>query len=421
VLEAAALGAPACGHGLAALHVHHGLSAAADAWAAFCADACARRDIRFASRAVSVHNAGDGVEATARERRYDALASMAREHVVDAILLAHHADDQAETHLLQLVRGAGPRGLAAMPVVAQARGTRFVRPFLSLPRALIDEYVALHALAYVDDDSNAHTSIRRNALRARVIPAMRAIAPGYPGTLVRAARHQAEAVHLLDELARVDAGVAEPGDSLALAALRALAAPRARNLLRWFLRERGLRAPSAARLDAMLRQLHDAAADAHVAVAHDGAVIGVHRGRVIVHAPADTFDPRPWHGESQIALPHGVLAFVPVQGEGVALRGLAGRPVTLRPGASGERLRLAARGSRRNVRDLLREAGVPPWERAAVPRLYCGDTLAAVAGAGVDATFAAGPGDAAVRLEWRASPRGSIGPSGVVRADMTML
>jgi tRNA(Ile)-lysidine synthase len=291
-----------------------------------------------------------------------------------------------------------------MPVIADARGTRWLRPFLSLPRAAIDEYVALHALGYVDDDSNAHTSIRRNALRANVIPALRALAPGYPGALVRAARHQAEAIHLLDELARLDAHGAAEADALDLATLRALAPPRARNLLRWFLRERALRAPSAARLDAMLRQLNDAAPDASVALEHDGVVIGVHRARVVVHAPASTFDAQRWCGESEVALPHGVLAFVPARGEGVALRGLEARRVTIRGGTPGERLRLAARGSRRNVMDLLREAGVPPWERRALPRLYCGDTLAAVAGAGVDAAFVAAPGEPVVRLVWRASP-----------------
>jgi tRNA(Ile)-lysidine synthase len=401
LLDAAANVAATSGDTLVAFHVHHGLSSAADAWMAFCADACARRDIAFAARNVEVRNAGDGVEATARERRYEALAAMAREHRVDAILLAHHADDQAETLLLQLLRGAGPRGLAAMPVVARARGTRFVRPFLSLPRAAIDAYVTSHALAYVDDDSNAHTSLRRNALRARVIPALRTIAPGYPATLVRAARHQSDAIELLDDLARLDAHGAGH-DSLDLAALRALAAPRARNLLRWFLRERGLRAPSAARLDAMLQQLLGAPPDARVAVEHDGAVIGIHRARVVVHTPAVTFDARPWRGEPEITLPHGVLALLPAEGEGVARQYLHGRPVTIRMGGTGERLRLAVRGGRRNVMDLLREAGVPPWQRLAMPRLYCGDTLAAVAGTGIDASFAAGDGEAGLRLEWRA-------------------
>src|SRR4029079_14705599 len=120
----------------------------------------------------------------------DALVALAREHGVPCVLLAQHADDQAETMLLQLARGAGPHGLAAMPRVAERHGVRWLRPFLLLSRATIDDYVKARRLAYVEDDSNANVGFRRNALRAHVVPALRTIAPGYPATLVRAAQHQ---------------------------------------------------------------------------------------------------------------------------------------------------------------------------------------------------------------------------------------
>ncbi|HLX29655.1 MAG TPA: tRNA lysidine(34) synthetase TilS [Casimicrobiaceae bacterium] len=401
LLDAAAHGATSASVRLVAFHVHHGLSAHADDWARLCRDACAACDIPFALARVEVEAACDGIEASARARRYDALATLARAHRVDAVLLAHHADDQAETMLLQLARGAGPHGLAGMPAIASGRGTLWLRPFLGLSRAKLDAYVARHALAYVDDDSNANTRFRRNALRAHMIPALREIAPGYPGTLARAANLQADAAALLDELAALDATSAFDGKNLDATTLGSLSEARARNLLRWFLREQRLRAPSAVRLAQMLSQLRHARGDARISLVHDGAEVGVHRGRIVVHRIAPAPYAQPWYGGASVDLPHGTLHFVPTLGSGIAARCLASAAVTIRAGKPGERLMRSARGSRRSVAELLREAGVPGWARTTLPRLYCGDTLAAVPYLGVDAAFAAQPDERAFRLDWR--------------------
>ena len=405
LLDAAACVARDAGADLVAFHVHHGLSPNAEAWAQFCANTCAERRIAFARRDVIVtRRPRASVEAIARDARYDALAELAREHRVAAVLLAHHADDQAETVLLQLLRGAGPRGLAAMPAVASERGVVWLRPFLDMARATLDAYVKEHALDYVDDESNADSRYRRNALRDSLVPALRAVAPGYPGTLVRAARLQAESAALADALAALDARPAYDGASLARSALRDLDAPRARNLLRWFLREQELAAPSASRLAEMLSQLTGAADDACVALVHGNAAIGVHRGRVVVHRLLASKYAHEWSGAHEVPLAHGTLAFAPAVGIGIARRHLAGARVTIRAGLPGERLRIAGR-SRRSVADLLREAGIPAWDRFALPRVYCDESLAAVACAGVDAAFGAAPGEPSFTLDWRPQSR----------------
>lgn len=405
LLDAAAAVAVDARCDVIALHVHHGLSANADAWSRSCRDLCEARGIPCVTRDVQVaRGARTSVEAAARAARYDALEALAHEHDASAILLAHHADDQAETVLLQLLRGAGPRGLAAMPSARFAQGIWWLRPLLAVPRASLDAYVSRHRLRYVEDESNADRRYRRNALRAAVVPALRAIAPGYPGVLVRAAGHQAEAAALLDELATIDAGSAWDGNTLDRAALCVLDAPRARNLLRWFLRRHGLRAPSSARLADMLRQLTTASDDAQVAIAHGDAELGLHRGRIALHRPASERYARDWDGASTVELPHGTLYFAAAHGEGVAARHLASSHVTIRAGAPGERLRLAGRASRRHVVDLLREAGVPPWDRIGLPRIYCDETLAAVPCAGVDARFAAARDEPAFALDWRPRP-----------------
>jgi tRNA(Ile)-lysidine synthase len=257
--------APELGLTLSALHVHHGLSIHADAWAKFCGDECAQRGLPLTvHRAVIRRVGGKSLEAEARAARYAAFVAAD----ADIVALAHHADDQAETLLLQLLRGAGPHGLAAMPAYRPLRnGPALLRPFLALPRAAIDAYAAARGLAWVDDESNANTGVKRNFIRHDVAPRLAAAFPGYPATFVRTAAHQAEAARLIDDMAQHDALGALAEDSVAgvtldraaLIALAAHAPHRARNLLRWFLRQHKLSAPSAARLAAMLDQLSGAA------------------------------------------------------------------------------------------------------------------------------------------------------------------
>jgi tRNA(Ile)-lysidine synthase len=395
---------------LSALHVHHGLSSRADDWAAFCAEQCAARGVPLAVVRVQVgRKGGSSLEAAARAARYDALAGAAAEFVA----LAHHADDQAETLLLQLLRGAGPHGLAAMPAHRAMRsGPALLRPFLDLTRAAIDVYVQRRGVRWVDDDSNANTGVRRNYVRHEVAPRLAVAFPGYPHTVSRSASLQAETARLLDDLATLDAKHAFVGgadsapllDRAALIALAAGAPHRARNLLRFFLREHRLPAPSAARLAAMLDQLTRAPPDARVRLAHGGVEIGFHRGHVAVHAPAVAPFAVAWHGESSLALPHGTLEFTTDGDADVGRAALDGALVTVRTRVGGERIRLAADRPRRSLKRLMQEAGMPPWQRGSLPLVYCGDALAVVPGLGIDVAWKAVEGRPGYSVRWRPAP-----------------
>jgi len=407
LLDALSTLAPELGLTLSALHVHHGLSINADAWAIFCGDECAQRGVPLTvQRALIRRVAGKSLEAEARAARYAALAAAD----ADIVALAHHADDQAETLLLQLLRGAGPHGLAAMPEQRPMRkGPALLRPFLALPRAAIDAYAAARGLAWVDDESNANTGVKRNFIRHDVAPRVAAAFPGYPATLVRAAAHQAEAARLIDELAQYDAQGAIADDPVAgatldraaLIALAARAPHRARNLLRWFLRQHELSAPSAARLAAMLDQLSRAAPDARVRLVHAGAELGFHRGRIAVHAPKVAPFTVPWAGETRLALPHGTLEFVPGSMDGTGQAALDSNGVTVRTRSGGERIRLAHDRPRRALKGLLQDAGMPPWQRESLPLVFCGEALAVVPGIGVDVAFQATAGAPGYEIRWR--------------------
>lgn len=399
-----ALVAVAAGHGIVALHVDHGLSPNAEAWAAFCADLCAARGIAFVSRRVEVpHLPQTSLEGEARRLRYAALAEAARSAGASVVALAHHRDDQAETLLLQLLRGAGPHGLAAMTQVrADPRGVTWWRPLLRVARPAIDAYAQARALPFVDDESNALPRHRRNAVRHIVMPALRdAGFAAAAATLARAAAHQADAMRLADDLADLDARVAHDGGTLDRAALASLPAHRARNLLRWFLHERGLAPPSAARLADMLAQLSRAGAGAQVCVRHDGAELGLHAGRIHVHgAPPAPFALR-WAGEPTLALPHGVLRFAGTTAAGaLSAARLESAVIEVRLRRGGERLQVAANRPRRALKALLQDAGLPPWERRALPLVMAGDEVVAVPGVGIACAWHSHAEEPGVAVTW---------------------
>ena len=386
---------------LVAVHVHHGLSQHAERWADFCAGLAAANGIAFDLRRVDARvHTGAGIEATARGLRYPALRAAAIDAGASVVMLAHHQDDQAETLLLQLLRGAGVHGLAAMPSSRRDAGIAWLRPLLDVPRRDIEAYVHSRGLAHVEDESNASTRHRRNALRHRVVPALADVADGYPETIARAAAHQAEAAQLIDDLAALDAASLLHDGSLDRTGLSKLQPHRARNLLRHFLRLHGLRPPSTARLAAMLEQLRESRADAKVGLVHDGRTLGVHRGRIVVHSMPPPSYERRWRGEMSLDLPHGRLDFVATRDSGLAVAHFDDAWI-VKPRRGGERFQPHARRPRRALKAWLQEAAMPSWQREALPLVFHGDDLVAVPGFGVDVEFQAPAGQAGYALKWQ--------------------
>jgi len=386
---------------LSALHVHHGISPNADAWADFCADLCARHHISLHIEHVDIAPLrAHGIEAAARKLRHAAFSG----HHCDFVALAHHADDQAETLLLQLLRGAGARGAGAMPLLAGCdRSPRLLRPLLHCSRREILDYAVAHGLRWIEDESNADDSYPRNFLRHRVMPLLDEKFPSYRGTLARSAQHFAEASGLLDELAQQDAARAIDAETLAVAALQALSLPRAKNLLRYFLHRIGAPMPQAAQLDDMLHQLTCARPDAAVCITYGDWQVRRYSAKVHVLQTLGEFDRNlvlPWHGEpviSWLAL-NMRLHFDPAQGAGINLAKLLHAPVTLRFRNGGETLRPGLNAATRTLKNLLQEHRVPPWRRDRLPLLYCGDELVCVPGVAIAAEYQATASAAGVQL-----------------------
>jgi tRNA(Ile)-lysidine synthase len=351
---------------------------------------------------------GDSIEAAARAARYAAFARQPCDHVV----LAHHRDDQVETLLLQLLRGAGVKGLAAMPLLRdEGRGRphpsslKILRPLLDVTREEILEYARKRGLDWIEDESNQDVTFQRNYIRHEVLPVIARRFPAYRTTVARAAAHLAEAARVLDELAAADAAGHLEGDTLSIAVLRGLHAARRRNLLRYFLASRGLSMPGAEQLDEALRQALTAKHDARVQVRLGDIELRRFQNRLHV-VPGLEGPPagwaRRWHGEKEIALPElgGVLTLQPARGSGVSLARLRGRPVTIRRRLGGERLQPDCRRPRRSLKNLLQEARMPPWERERLPLLFCGRELVWAPGIGVDCAYQSARGEAALRPAW---------------------
>ena len=372
---------------LTAVHVHHGLSPHADHWARFCAGLCAEHAVELSVHRVEIaRDDAAGIEAAARRERQRIFAALD----ADFLLTAHQLDDQAETLLLQLMRGAGPKGLAAMAELQARPGWQAaqLRPLLGVARAALLNHAQAHGLDWVDDESNQDTRYRRNALRQQVMPLLAAHFPGSRATLARAAALQAEAAELLDDLARLDAAAAIVGDRLDCAALAALSPPRARNLLRHFIERHGQPMPSARKLGEALHQLLGARHDARVCVGLGRLEIWRFRGGAyLVPVAPGRAAPVRWQGEAIVDVPSAgvVVAMDPVQGAGLKRSVLERGEVTLGVRQGGERLRLHPGGPHRSLKNLLQEHAIPPWQRDRLPLLWCDGQLLWAAGIGLDA------------------------------------
>lgn len=414
-----------------ALHVHHGLSPNADQWCMHCAKFANSYGINFDVRHVQVvRNSGMSLEAQAREARYRALNEMCVQHHVDTLSLAQHADDQAETVLLQLLRGTGLAGLAAMAFkYSQRDGLLRVRPLLHILRAQLEQYAQERALQWIDDETNTHICYTRNALRHKILPTLAVRFPGFRNAFARTAAHAASAQRLLDVLARIDFYnvLRNEGQALSHETLLAFDDDRASNLLRYWMRTLGLPAASNAWLANALRQLRAVRNNHRLCIVYAGQTIRCYRGLVfweqrsvgslniakkttslVHHAPSTLI----WRDTTVWRLPqwYGVFMFILATAddpEALPETVLARAPLIARSRTGGERMRIRTHGLSRTLKNLFQEHGVPIWKRD-IPLIYSDDILLFVPLIGTNhAALMLAPFNKQTRyfrIEWRVDP-----------------
>ena len=389
---------------LRVVHVDHGLQAASAEWARHAEKFCGSLNVPCAIERVHIADIREhGVEAAARQARYDCLARYVGKN--DVLLTAHHADDQAETLLLQLLRGAGTHGLAAMPEVMPFSAGQHVRPLLGFTRPQLARYAEQEKLRWVDDPSNADPRFSRNYIRNEVFPLLEARWPGAALKLAHTAALSAEAVELLDAVAAKDWRFCrhENASTLSITALRSLSLSRQRNLIRFWLRQQGFRAPSAKHLDHVMDQIAQDPRTRRAIVRWPDAEVCRYRDALIAQKPPQirlAALKLPWNPVEPLLIPGaGLLHATATQGEGLSQERVANSSLTVGWRQGGEICRLRGRAHHHKLKKLLQNAGIPPWERERLPLIYVNNELAAVSDLWVCEPYAARADEAGWKLQ----------------------
>ena len=407
-----------------ALHVDHGLSPHAGRWSIHCADFAHSLAIDFESVRVFLTRAtGQSVEAIARDARYEALFSLCQKHGAAILMTAHNATDQAETVLLNLSRGSGIAGAAGMARVRAVGDVILARPFLGLDAEDIRARLREFGTPFIEDESNLEHRFRRNALRHRIMPALREIMPGVVENLGRAAQHAGRAQDLLDEIGHEDLEILHANaQGFALDGLSALSHLRASNALRCWFRRYRVHAPSAAQLSEMLDQLLQATGTQRLALRYLDEILRVEGGRVMVSRlqPQQGLSCPPrilrWSDESALDLPEwgGRLVFESAADRGIPRSWLREQTLCLRGRAGGERLKLHDKRPSRTLKNLFQEQNISERLRDRLPLLFADELLVFAAGLGTDVraqTDCATSAEALVHLRWEMSELPSSVPS----------
>ena len=401
-------------HSLHVFHVHHGLSPNADYWLSHVQSECEQLNVPFDARKVSVARVDQhGPENAARLARYEALANLCTVHRVELLLTAHHQDDQAETVMLQALRGAGLPGWSGMADLQRDHAllpttVTLARPLLDCSRKQLEQIASERAIAHIIDESNEDSRYKRNAIRHEIFPLIEQHFEGFTQALARSSHHFQTAQGLLDELACSDLQQCLNAGELNLKKLALLSVDRIDNLLRYWVVEKIGSYPSQAQLHQLHQQMLHAATDTHPQIVIGQWVLQREHDHLIIRAQARVNQPPMdavrvvWQGERQLDIPEwrGQLVFEDGEGEGFDRDLLLQGPLTLRPRQGGERLKLDGRRPSRSLKNLFQESGVAAGRRPWLPLLYAGEQLLFACGLGPNCIVPEkNPG---IRLHWQA-------------------
>ena len=390
---------------LIALHADHQLHDSSREWHAHCQSFCANLGIPFQAHRFEITDIrGIGMEAAARNARYSWFL---RETAGAVLVTGHNQDDQAETVLFRLVRGSGAAGLAAISQTTEIQGNLIARPLLYESRADIQTYAMHCDLPYIKDDSNCDVRIDRNYIRHQIMPLFRKRWPAVDKTIARAADHlQSQrsltrtAVRSDLQACKSDGGSCILGDfgRLKLDVLTGLGAPRMADVLRYWVRQHRMEVPNTARLMELIRQIRESEGSRSCMIRWRDGELRTYRSllHLVPPQPSPVFrGTRTWATDETIDITAaGIrLRSVPRRGQGlrIPVPGAAGLILDWRQ--TGEKIRPNGSPHIRSVKNLFQQAGIPPWERIRIPRIYVEQKLVCIPGLAVDSKYAAQTSD----------------------------
>jgi len=388
-----------------AVHINHALNSQADQWAEHCRKTCDELQISYIDIDVDATPApGESPEAKAREARYQAIIRLIREG--DCLLTAHHQDDQIETLLLQLMRGSGPKGLAAMPQWTNFGAGYLARPFLQVRREDLHAYALANHLKWITDESNLDTKFDRNFIRHEIVPKLAQRWPSLAQTISRSARYCAEAVEILDDAAELYLEGINPDHLpyLSVSKLVQLSKAQQRNVIRHWINRHHMNTPSSTQLEQIIEQVLSAALDSTPKVSWEGCEVRRYRDQIYILPtlqPIDVDQITPWDiANSVIVKGIGELKAISCVGAGVAKRFLSPNSVSIHFRQGGETIQPVGRTQHHALKKLFQEQGVPPWIRERMPLIYINDQLAAVGNMFISQPFHAAEGEDGYIFQW---------------------
>lgn len=370
---------------LEVIHIDHGLQPESTKWAEHCATVCATLKVSFQCLTVDVTDIEDlGLEAAARKARYDGIASLVGHK--DVVLTAQHQHDQAETILLQLLRGAGPKGLSAMANESQLNSVTLIRPLLAVAQADIIAYAKQHQLQWIEDPSNLETRWNRNYIRHDLWPLIEQRWPSAARTLSRSAQHCAEASELMIELALQDLPLLlTQKNSLSISSLLLLSPARQRNVLRYYIESQRYALPSTTNLQRIIDEVCLAAADKTPLVSWTGVEVRRYQDDLYLMPPLSKHNPAsitPCNALEPVSLGIGdTLTWQPALGQGLSSKTLSCE-LSVHFRCGGEQIVLAGQQHHKSLKHLFQQWQVPTWQRDRIPLVFCDDILVAVVGYG---------------------------------------
>ncbi|WP_455208965.1 tRNA lysidine(34) synthetase TilS [Kaarinaea lacus] len=393
-----------------ALHINHALSPQADQWAEHCRSTCEQLQIPFIAIDVdATPRSGESPEARAREVRYQAIGRLIKPH--DCLLTAHHQDDQVETVLLQLMRGSGPKGLAAMPQWAGFHSGHLARPLIQVRREDIHAYAVANKLKWITDESNLDTKYDRNFIRHEIVPRLSQRWPSLAQTVSRSARYCAEAVEILDHDAQHVLRQINPDGLpfLPVSKLVQLSKAQQRNVLRYWIHQHGMNTPSSTRLEQVIEKILHAAPDASPKVSWGGCEVRRYRDQLYIMSTlpvVDADETMTWNIANPVVIQGiGELTARPAVGGGIGKKYVNCNQLTIRFRQGGESIQPVGRSQHHALKKLYQELGIPPWVRERTPLIYIDDQLAAVGDLFISQQFSADTGEDGYIFQWESGYR----------------
>lgn len=376
---------------ISAVHVHHGISENADAWVDHCQQFCKGLEIDLTVLHVNAQiKNGESPEEKARQLRYQAIQELMKKN--DILLTAHHQNDQAETYLLHLLRGSGPRGLSCMPLIREFGCGYIARPLLSFNRKQLADYARQEQLQWINDESNKNIDLDRNYIRNEILPVIEKKWPSAVKTISRSAEHQSELTELLDEFINEDFKnlTSDKKNVLSIDELVKLPVNKAKYILFSWLRNLDYPVPNSRIMENIITQLVNASWDSEACIRWNDAEIRRYRDKIYAMRPLSTHDPditHTWNVNEPLKVASGILSARKVTGEGIDTTLVRNDIVMVKYRHGGEHIQPYGKAHRCELKKLFQEIGMPPWLRDRIPLIYLEDKLIAVSDLWIDTSF----------------------------------